>query len=127
MSMPHVFVSAMIRRKGRTILLVCIAFLIACAAAVVCMLLSGQEAALEHTIDNTVIHCVVTGTQGTGQDHLNLSVGIVNHLLGRDHDCGYDQDQYVKNVRSMIHVDLVSPEQYRLVGILSSEYSTSIQ
>lgn len=121
MSMLQITVSAMIRRKWWTILLIGVVFLTACAAAVLCMLLSRQEAAMEHTIDNTVIHCVVTGTQGTNQDHLNLSVGIVNHLLGRDHDRGYYQDQYIKNVRSKIHMDLVSPEQFSLVGILSSD------
>ena len=111
----------MMRRRWWTVLLIGVVSLIVCAVTVLCMLLSRQEAAIEHTINNTVIPCVVTSTQGTNQDHLNLSIGIVNHLLGRDHDRGYDQDQYVKNVRSKIHLDLISPEQYCLVGILSSD------
>ena len=60
MSMWQAISSAMMRRERWTILLILIALLETGAAMVLCMLAARQESALEKTIDNTVIPCVVT-------------------------------------------------------------------
>ena len=64
MSMWQAISSAMMRRKRWTILLILIALLETGAAMVLCMLAARQESALEKTIDNTVIPCVVTDAYG---------------------------------------------------------------
>ena len=111
----------MLRRTRWTILLVSIVLFEVCAGAVLCTLISRQEAALDQTVDETVIHCVVTSTQGTKQDHLNVTIGTVNRLLGLDHERGFYQDKYVKNVRSKIRIELTNPANYSIVCILSAD------
>lgn len=121
MSMWHVTFSAMKRRRRWTTLLLCIALLEACAAMVLCTLTERQEAALDKTVNETVISCVVTSTKGTNQDDLRMSSSIVELLLGRRHDEGYCQDEYIKNVRSMIKVNLYKPGSCTLICILSPD------
>ena len=77
MSMWQAIISAMMRRKRWTILLILIALLETGAAMVLCMLAARQEAALEKTIDTTLIPCVVTDAYGLNQDNLHMATGFV--------------------------------------------------
>ncbi len=121
MSMWHVTISAMKRRKRWTALLLCIALLEACAAMVLCMLTERQEAALDKTVNETVISCVVTRTNGTRQDDLHMLSSSVDLLLGRRHDEGYYQDEYIKNVRAVAKVNLFSPSDFTMFCIMSPD------
>ena len=93
MSMWQAISSAMMRRKRWTILLILIALLETGAAMVLCMLAARQESALEKTIDNTVIPCVVTDAYGLNQDNLHMATGFVDLLCGLRHERGYYQDE----------------------------------
>lgn len=53
---------------------------------VLCMLAARQESALEKTIDNTVIPCVVTDAYGLNQDNLHMATGFVDLLCGLRHE-----------------------------------------
>ena len=53
---------------------------------VLCMLAARQESALEKTIDNTVIPCVVTDAYGLNQDNLHIATGFVDLLCGLRHE-----------------------------------------
>lgn len=88
MSMWQAISSAMMRRKRWTILLILIALLETGAAMVLCMLAARQESALEKTIDNTVIPCVVTDAYGLNQDNLHMATGFVDLLCGLRHESG---------------------------------------
>lgn len=110
---------ALWRRKRAGILLVCVVALGACAAVVLCGLTGRQEAALERTIDNTVISCVVTDAKGTNQERLNMVNGFVDRLVGRRHAQGCYLDEVVTNVRAKATVALETPKDYKITCILS--------
>ncbi len=125
MSMLQVTVSAMMRRKRWTILLVLIALIETGAAMVLCMLTERQETALEETMNNTTITCVITDADGLNQDNLRMATGFVDLLCGRKHEKGYFQDEYVKNVRAKAGMKLFEPQNYHLVCLLTldSDYA----
>lgn len=121
MSMWHITISAMMRRKRWTCLLLFIALLETFAAMVLCTLTTRQEVALEKTMDNTVISCVVTDPWGTSQDNLHMATGFVDLLCGLRHERGYYQDEYVKNVRAKATVKLIKPQDYTMVCLLTPD------
>lgn len=121
MSMRHVTISAMMRRKRWTLLLLFIALLETCAAMVLCSLTARQEAALEKTVDDTVISCVITDSQGTNQDNLHMATGFVDLLCGLRHERGYYQDEHIKNVRSKASIKLIAPKEYTMVCLLTPD------
>jgi len=90
------------------------------------MLTVRQEAALEKTMDNTVISCVVTDPWGTGQDNLHMATGFVDLLCGLRHEKGYYQDEYIKNVRSKASIKLIKPQEYTMVCLLTSDSDYSL-
>lgn len=121
MSMWQAISSAMMRRKRWTILLILIALLETGAAMVLCMLAARQESALEKTIDNTVIPCVVTDAYGLNQDNLHMATGFVDLLCGLRHERGYYQDEYVENVRAKASIKLINPKGYTMVCLLTPD------
>lgn len=121
MSMLQVTVSAMMRRKRWTILLVLIALIETGAAMVLCMLTERQETTLEETMNNTTITCVITDADGLNQDNLRMATGFVDLLCGRKHEKGYFQDEYVKNVRAKAGMKLFEPQNYHLVCLLTPD------
>ena len=88
---------------------------------VLCMLAARQESALEKTIDNTVIPCVVTDAYGLNQDNLHMATGFVDLLCGLRHERGYYQDEYVENVRAKASIKLINPKGYTMVCLLTPD------
>lgn len=126
MSIWVVTISTLGRRKQWTILLIGLALLETVATMVLSTLIERQEAALEDTVSNTVISCVVTNTQGTNQDNLQMATGFVDILLGTKHDKGYHQDEYITNVRSKASLKLIEPQEYTIICLLSIDSDNSL-
>lgn len=127
MSLWMITMRTLWRRKRLSILLACLVALSSIAAVVLCGIADRQEAALEYTIDNTVVSCVVTDAKGTNQDSLHMVNGFVDRLLGLRHEQGNYLDEVVCNVRAKSTVALESPKEWNAVGILSqaSEHTLS--
>ena len=117
--MGQVTVKAMWRRRGASLLLAAVAAAGVCAAMVLHNLTVRQERALEDTINNTTISCVVTNAQGTGTGQLQMFSAFVEMLLGLREERGCYLGDYVKNVRAKATFSLEVPEGASLRRILS--------
>ena len=117
--MGQVTVKAMWRRRGASLLLAAVAAAGVCAAMVLHNLTVRQERALEDTINNTTISCVVTNAQGTGTGQLQMFSAFVEMLLGLREDRGCYLGDYVKNVRAKATFSLEVPEGASLRRIMS--------
>ena len=107
------------RRKGVSLLLVLLAALGVCSAALLQNLALRQERAMADMIENTPIHCVVTDAQGTSSDKLNMVSAFVDMLMGYRHERGCYADEGAKNVRAKASMLLQSPKDTTLCRILS--------
>ena len=119
--MLRIGLTAMLRRRRWTVLLLLVAGLEACAAMILCTLTMRQEAALEQTMDDTVISCVITDANGRNQDKLHMPTGFVDLLCGLRHERGYYQDEFVSNVRAKASVGLLTPADCTMVCLLTPD------
>lgn len=120
-SLLKITLKTLCRRWVASILLIAVATAGTVSAFVLNGLISRQEEALENTINNTVISCVVTDYSGSSSGNLSMLSAFVEMLMGhrRERDCFLDD--YVKNVRAMAEIPLLSPENHVLRKILSTD------
>ncbi len=80
-SLIRITLVGMLRRWMASILLIAVAVMGAFAAMLLENLTARQEAALEHTLDNTTILCTVTSERGTDSGRLGMPSSVVEELL----------------------------------------------
>lgn len=117
-----VTMKAVVRRWVASLLLVAVAAAGAFSAMVLQNLTVRQENALNATIANTTISCMVTDVKGTDSGSLQMPSKTVEMLEGKYRESEYGQcylDDYVKNVRAMATVELDRPKGAELRRILS--------
>lgn len=114
-----VTLAAMWRRRTACILLVAVMALSVFAAVTLQDLAARQSAAMDETVKNTRIHCVVTDARGTGSDNLQMISAFVDMLMGMRHERGCYLDEYVRNVRAKSTLPLENLKDVFLCRILS--------
>lgn len=121
-ALAGVTLRAMGRRWVASLLLVAVAAAGAFSAMVLQNLTVRQETALNNTIANTTISCMVTDVKGTGSSSLQMPSKNVEFLEGFYRDSEGIEcylDDYVKNVRAMSTQELDRPRGMMLRRILS--------
>lgn len=117
---------ALWRRKGSSLLLALVVALGVFSSLVLNNLITRQLIALEKTVNETVITCVVTDPMGIDSSNLHMISAFVEMLTGRRHHQGCYLDEHVKNVRAKATVSLETPENYFLRRILSFDSDTAL-
>ena len=110
---------AMWRRWVAGMLLIAVAAMGACGAVVLENLTLRQEKALESTISNTAITCIVTNARGTDSGNLHMISAFVEMLEGKRSARGCNLGDYVTNVRAKAEQSLEVPVGASLRRILT--------
>lgn len=118
-ALAGITLTAMLRRRVASLLLVAVAATVAFSAMVLQNLTLRQEEALENTITNTTISCTVTNAKGTDSGNLQMISAFVEMLEGKRRLRECYLDDYVKNVRAKAELTLEKPEGITLHRILS--------
>lgn len=114
-----VTMKAVVRRWVASLLLVAVAAAGAFSAMVLQNLTVRQENALNATIANTTISCMVTDVKGMDSGSLQMPSKTVQFLEGKFRETGCYLDDYVENVRAMGTMELDRPKGAELRRILS--------
>lgn len=107
------------RRWRTSLILVIIAAVSAFSIMSLNTLILRQQAAMEQTVANTSIRCVVTDPKGMSSDSLGMFSAYVDMLTGKRHSEGCYLDQYVKDVCATASIPINSPSDFILRKILS--------
>lgn len=114
-----VTLTALLRRRTASLLLIAVAAACAFSAMVLQNLTLRQERALRSTVENTTISCTVTNAKGTDSGNLQMLSAFVELPLGKRRVRGCYLDDYVENVRAKAQTALEKPTGATLRRILS--------